>query len=298
MTVAELGGLVGPYYFPKAEWVTCQLMRPDGRLCEREHGEGWVARRKDGVEVLIGIDCANRWFEASREYASEASRVRREIRVDELVDSINARLNDAAFRERAGALAEIQRQLLEQVLAARESWPQTLLQRLRNMVKTGNRRVVVEFRYVEKDEKGGEHTTWQPVTLSSISGAEGLDAPAVRQLGDRLDQVARVLVEAAPGREAAESIMRGWRQSLDDLTRCETELEQVTAALADFHDHANLRPLCWLVHKDSDQRAIVRAILEREGTVRPSEVLIQTTLNAWKAEVRATNQGRDFRMTG
>jgi hypothetical protein len=294
--LSEFSGLVGHYYFKREEWVECQIEPKPNSVCHQEHGDGWVARRKDGAEGFIGGDCAQKYFGADRTFATEASRVRRELRVEELIQGINARLNDPAFRQRAEAVVTRHRQVRDQVGSAREVWPQSLLQRLLDMVKTGRKTVDVEFRYVERDKEGKESSTWQAVTIGSIVGAEGLDVLHIRRLAERLADITRTLAEAAPAaRDLPERTLREWRRTLEDLDQCEGEIDEVVKALGIFQEPENLRLLCWLVRKDANRRAVVRAIMERDGTLATDE-RVQSTLKAWAADIRATNQGRDFRV--
>lgn len=273
----------------------CQIEPKPNSVGHQEHGDGWVARRKDGAEGFIGGDCAQKYFGADRTFATEASRVRRELRVEELIRGINARLNDPAFRQRAEAVVTRHHQVRDRVGSAREVWPHSLLQRLLDMVKTGRRTVDVEFRYVERDKEGRESSTWQAVTLGSIVGAEGLDVLHMRRLAERLGNITRTLAEAAPARDLPERTLREWRRTLEDLDQCEGEIDEVVKALGTFQEPENLHLLCWLVRNDTDRRAVVRAIMERDGA-HATDGLVQATMKAWAADIRASNQGRDFRV--
>jgi hypothetical protein len=294
--LTEFASLVGHYYFKRDKWVRCQLEPKDGAVCRQEHGDGWIAKRKDGAEGYIGGDCAQRYFGADRAFATEAGRVRRELRIDDLIDRLNTKLSDRAFRLRAVSAMARNHLVRDEVTSAREAWPLSLLLRLHEMVKTGARAVDVEFRYVEREKDGTEHVQWQPVTIGSVVAAEGLDSIHMRRLAERLADVVRTLEEAQPSREHSERTLRKWQLTLEDLDQCEGELDEVVAALAAFYDPENLRLLCWLVQKDTDRRAIVRAIMEREGTSRLSDSAVQARLNAWAQEIRAVNQGREFRV--
>lgn len=88
--LTEFAGLVARYVFQRAEWVLCQLDEK-GSVCRQEHGRGWIARRRDGKEGFIGRNCAHDHFGADANFSSEARRIDRELRVDDLVDRIRSR---------------------------------------------------------------------------------------------------------------------------------------------------------------------------------------------------------------
>ena len=297
LPLSEFGGLVGPYTFVEADWVLCQLEHK-GSVCRQPHGHGWVAKRKDGAEVYIGSKCAHDHFGADTKFAAEASRVRRELRVDDLIARASVKLNDAAFRQRVASVAERQHQLREQVTQARDAWPQSLLGRLREMVKTGNRAVMIELRYAEYDrEKKREVVSWQPFALGSIASIEAVDATHLRQIGERVRAAISALDEAKPSGEVSEKALRAWVESLEGVDQCAAELDEISLALESFHRPENLKLLCWTVRSYNEQIEIVKAVLgvlPHDG--RPTDEAARLTRNSWHTEIRASNAGRDFRV--
>jgi len=159
--LSEFNGLVGRYTFKEADWVRCQL-EEKGSVCRQLHGHSWVAKRKDGIESYIGKYCAHGHFGADSNFAAEASRMRRELLIDSLVERLATRLSDPGFRSRLESANVLLGVLRDRVRSFRELWPAALLLRLREMSKTGNRNVAIEFLYVERDEKGHETRQWQP----------------------------------------------------------------------------------------------------------------------------------------
>lgn len=288
--------LIGRYAFPRAEWVRCQL-EENGSVCRQEHGNGWIAMRKDGKEGFIGKDCAHAHFGADSNFAAEATRITRELRINDLVKRLKDRFDDPIFRSRLEAAVERQKVLRDAVGRGRHRWPEPLLLRLASMTKTGNRAVTIEIQYSETDSESGRETvTWQPAMLGNIAAPEGLNPARIREIAKRLEAVWETLNQAVPSNEQPEKLLRKWNGSLDDVDRCEAELEEVSASLQAFERPENLRLLCWLVRQDHLQLAVVRAVLELSGTGVVTEAAVRSTRRTWHDAIRAAHGDRDFRV--
>jgi len=72
-----------------------------------------------------------------------------------------------------------------------------------------------------------------------------------------LKAAAKSLADAVVSREQAEKELRGWLDTLDDVSKCEAELEATANALKAFSHADNLKLLCWTVRRDADQLATI-----------------------------------------
>lgn len=295
ISLQEFAGLVGPYSFPEADRVSCQLdEKGDGSLCRQVHGRGWVVRRKDGKEGLIGRDCAKGHFGADANFSSEVQRVNRELRIDSLVARILERQSDESFADRLDAAINRQRELRDQITKLRDCWPEELLRRLADMGKSGNSSVMVSVRYVEKDEGGRPKYTYQPVRIGSISTPGAMDRSALSAIATRLQDAQAALHEAIPDRQQKERKLREWIQAIDGLEQCEGELDEIPEGLAQFTAPENLKLLCWTVRPDHIQDAILRAALELMTGQSVSEEEARREKLALAGEIRKANGSRDF----
>lgn len=288
-------GLIAKYSFAEVDWQRCQLEEL-GSICRQEHGRGWIAKRKDGKEGYIGRNCAHDHFGADLNFAAETSRINRELRVDALVSRLNALLNKPDLTQRLVAAIEWQDTLLEKIVQRRQLWPAQLLSRLQDMAKTGNREIRVEVCYVEYDkEKKRNVYTWQSVAVSAVSGLDGLDSLHARQIGLRLEKASEAKSSAVATQEQSEKSMRAWADALDDIGRCETELQAIESAYEAFAKPENLKWQWLLVRRQAEQIEIVQCVLELASGRPVADSTAAETRKVWEQEIRAANNGRDFR---
>lgn len=290
----QFASLVGPFTFKEQDKVCCQLVK-DGSRCEQPHWHGWVAKRKDDVEGYIGRICAQRNFGADDRFSSEVARVNREMRIDELVVRIKGRLDDPQYRDRLRAAIERQRQLRDEMARLHDLWPKSLLVRLAEIENTYHL-VPIEVRYVEKDENGRDQYTYQPSDLGAVAGVDAMDLSHARDIGNRLREARTAVEDAKPSNQQPERTLRAWAESLDQLDRCEAELEDAFAEIRAFTTPENLQLLCWLVRRHDDQDEIVQAILELVSGKRATKADAAAAIRQWRGEIQAANGGRDFRV--
>ncbi|MCU6243854.1 MULTISPECIES: hypothetical protein [Enterobacteriaceae] len=69
--------LVGEYLLEHD--VKCQVER-NGFMCLRDHKHGWLGKTHEGVEALIGSNCATNYFKADKTFILERKRVKDETK--------------------------------------------------------------------------------------------------------------------------------------------------------------------------------------------------------------------------
>jgi O6-methylguanine-DNA--protein-cysteine methyltransferase len=156
--------------------------------------------------------------------------------------------------------------------------------------------VPIEIRYVEKDEKGREQYTYSPSDLGAVAGIDCMDLAHMRDIGNRLREARTAAEDAKPSNQQSERTLRTWADSLDQLDRCEAELEDAFTELKAFTKPENLKLLCWLVRRNDEQDAIIQAVLEHVTGKRVTRSDVEATKRKWSAEIRTANGNRDFRV--
>lgn len=295
--LAEFGSLVGAYVFPESEQVKCQLLK-NGSICGQVHWHGWVARRKDGAEGYIGGDCATKNFGADRTFTAERARVRRELRIDELVARLAGYLGDPDLASRIDEAIGRHRALRSDVARIRDLWPKTIRRRLQDMAKTGNRRIVAEFQRIEVDEKGRERSEWIPSTIAVVAGVDAFDGERIREVSNRLTASREARIEAQASGDLPERTLRQWADALGDIDRCEADLDELHASLEAFLRPENLRAVCWASSNEQAQETAAAVTLELISGHAPTATQAHAARLEWASAIRAENSGRQFRIAG
>lgn len=270
IALATFGSLIGPYVFHESEQVKCQLEK-DGNVCGQVHWHGWVARRSDGAEGYIGRDCAAANFGADRTFASERSRVNRELRIDALLERLAGFLADPAFPSRLDEAVERHRAMRTEIGRVRDAWPEPVMSRLQGMGKTGNRNLVAEFQHIEVDEKKRTIRTWVPSVIGAIGGVDVFDPTKLREVGQQLSDAKKALSAATASRDLPERTLRQWTDAFGDVERCEAVLDEYQGALDAFLKPENLRGLCWAASNERIQEAAISAMVELTTGKRPAD---------------------------
>jgi hypothetical protein len=295
ISLSNFGGLVGKYAFQEADRVLCQL-EEKGSVCRQVHGNGWIAKRKDGAEGYIGKDCAKRHFSADSNFATEASRVRREVQVDDLVRRLDARLTDQGTRERVSTAFASYRALSEEFSSYCQSWPRSLVKRMQEMGRSGDRAVRIQYLYAEKDEKGNVTREWVDDSLGTIAGIDIFQPAVLTPVRERLSTARTALSFAVASREQSAKQLRQWLAEIEAADGSATEIDALRAKAASFNEAANLKLLCWTIRNDDDQISIVHAVVERISGTSVSIATARETRKQWQHGIRARNAGRDFRV--
>lgn len=297
ITVADFECLVAVISFPPADWVECQLIRrKTGTVCRTKHGNGYIARRKDGREGFIGHVCATRHFADYVTLAAETSRLRRELRIEGLVGRIQARLDDPGFGDRLDTAAARCGEIRKRIRWNRDRWPTVVLKRLLEMAKTGNTSIGLQVCYVEKDEKGREKSVWKPMRWRAISAPQALDPGPVLDIASRLQDTRRALAEAKPSRDLKIKVLSTWVTKLEDLDACEAQLQARQEMLDKFEHLDNLKLLTWTARQDDVQLAVVAELMRASLGGEPPEQQISETWRRWNREVREAHGGNNFRI--
>ena len=290
--------ITGAYGYERAHFVTCQL-EIDGQICKQEHGRGWIMLRVDGVEGYIGKDCAHEHFKRDHAFSSAVARARREVRTDALVARLEALLADPLRRDRIVDGFGRQHSMLQEIRRIRDLLPFAVKESLERMTKSGGAAVRLEFEYREKaeDRNGNviEVSRWRPETVGSINAPGAIGLRGIENIGEAFRAALTACDHARPSADVPYKTLLGWAESLEALDRCESDLDDLAEDLESFVLPMNLRMLCWLCHKESDQVEAAQAVLRLTGS-SGSESFARAARNEWRREIMAAYQDRPFRI--
>jgi hypothetical protein len=297
ITVENLASLIGEYHFAEEE-VSCQVRRLDqSSRCSEGHKKGWLGRRKDGKEGLIGRICGTKYFNASSVFVAQRRRITSELNVASYIERLNATKGDPAY---AG---ELERTIgrLRAVRAATGDWherlPAQIVARLQEMARSGNPSVGVVFRYEDEDDDGNPKPDWVPDQIGAVSGVAVWDQGNVRALFHALHEIRDTLREAHIDRAAGERKLRLWADKLDELSSCTGRVTELESALESFSELSNLRLLCFLVHNQDIAMNVARVVIEQEsGAAAATPSAARALYKELSASVRTRAGGRDFRV--
>ena len=294
ITVENIQALLAEYH--GAEWANCQVER-DGKLCNHEFQNGWLARRDDGKEGMIGCDCAEKYFDANDRFRTERYRLNREIRIESHLFALQELLGDqAAYASRYKRASTRLRTALDELSELRDELPAEVVKALRDMVKTRATTVFVEVQYFETTEKGEQVSTWRRRDVGGVLGLVAWDETLVREVFTSLQRVREALDKVVVSKDQKESELRKWREGLEALPYCEREIERIDRGARDFLRPGNVALLCHLVANQTKQRDIARLTLKLSGERAPSDLRVQTRLNEILGLARERFKGCNFRV--
>jgi hypothetical protein len=304
LKLADYEKLVGETAFARTNFVECQLIRADSKVCRTPFGSGWVARRKDGVAVYIGGDCANNHAIASgadgKRYQDEAAALARANRISLLQRRIDAHKADDAYLAKLNSNWERAESLEVRCANAREQIPDRVCNRLFQFLRGISRDVPGEARYVEKEEDPNDENEvidvvrWRKISLGSIRGIEGLDVTRTKWVQQILRDARQALRQSAVDEKRLEKFLTNQVSKLDAAVGVGRRLDEVEESLAAFHRFENFRALCWIAIRDDDREAVVAHGLRLAGRAA-SLIDVRATVSAWRKEIEDRHGGRIFR---
>lgn len=293
ISVADFASLIGPYYF--REDVHCQVER-DGFRCNHGHRNGWLGRRKDGSEALIGGHCANKYFNANDAFRQERKRVDTEVRLDSHIAALTELLRDrAALSARVAAAMGRVKAVREVVRQFESTLTKGATKQLNDMAKTGSRTVSVEVQYIEKDDDDKDKTTWRRRDVGTMQGIGVWNIGDTTRLYNDLQRVKDAAIAAVVSRAEKEKHLKDWRETLEQLPRIEDRIEAMERALADFKAPSNLVMLFGLGRDQSKNAELAALMLKVGGDPNPSNRQVQRLLSEYASFMNKQTDGRRYR---
>lgn len=290
-------GLIGEYHCVSDEERPCQRQKADGR-CGEGHRNGWLGRRSDGKEALIGWNCGLEHFKASAVFATERSRVTRELELDRLLERLEATAGNAEYRANAKATLERAYEIRHDVQAIRDRLPASVQQAVNRMARRGDAGVYVEYQYEKLDPKSDKPkliSDWISQRVGAIFGLKMWDGHALRTAITELTTIRDTLLAAVVQRDVGARKLRAWADALERLPHCKSTLDETAAAATEFMEPANLRWLC-LVTSNHDHRLELASLVLKLQNSSSDRLAAEKSYRSLAAEIRGRADGRDFRV--
>lgn len=293
ITLDNFHSLVGAYNFPGQ--VRCQV-NSTGNICGHHHNNGWLGVTKDGKEVLIGGDCAVKYFRADKRFSTQASQIKREIRTEELLETLRRYLAD-----RAGFIATVDheierlRDLKLTVDALFDKLGFGVRQTLIDMDKIGKRTVYVQIRYRKEDQDGKDRSDWVDHPIGSVMGTGVTRPEEFRSVITDLRALKAVLQEVRLSQDAGGRKLKKWADQISALPELRSRIDGLIQEYRQLTQTQTLNLLVFLVRSENHQLTIAKTILKQISAQESGDNAARLYLKELKDSIRASNGNRDIR---
>ena len=298
ITVENFASLVGEVHLVEDEQeIQCQVKQPDKRKrCEEGHKNGWLGRRKDGKEALIGRNCGIKYFHGHSEFNADRRRITRELNIDRYIERLQATRGNPSYADELTRTIGRLKFVREEILHLQEILPKSIVWRIQEMVKLKNPTFGVRFRYEDEDDEGNLVPEWVPVTIGTIAGIAVWDQSQMALMFRGLYEIRDAHKEAQVSGDAGERKLRNWADKLDELSRHTTSVTDLESALDAFLEPSNLKNLCFLVPNQNDATKAARFSLERETGHTVTTEAAKKLFRELSTALQVRGGGRPFRI--
>lgn len=163
--------LIGKYSFKERH--ICQVRTNKG-ICRQKHNNGWLGVSLEGVEALIGCDCAVNYFSAHDDFIREKNRINDELDRKEALEKMSSLLEHKL--ETASYIVDLEKtvKVVEDKLSKiYNTFPNEVLSFLYDAQRTNNWDVFVDVqRFKTVEDENGEsfiQESWIKSKLGKIS---------------------------------------------------------------------------------------------------------------------------------
>lgn len=289
ITTGNFDRLIGPYVF--SEHAVCQVAKVSGR-CGHPHRNGWLGRTQDGREGLIGGHCAKRHFKGDERFLAEKRRLDFENDLARLHEYVADR---GGLIARAQCILSTLRDIRAAVRELEQKLPSNVVSFLKERAKTGNGQVAVEVRYVEVDENGRQHSTWQWQTVGNLLGMAIWQQGNLAAISDKAKDIEAAASQAEPLHSAGDRKVRSWLKVLDELPAVEHQVLELQRHFETFTSFENLCLLIFLP-RDENKQVEVTEVAFTAGQGAPDIRRDARALrNQCYRQISTDHNGRDFR---
>lgn len=260
------------------EDVECQVLRKNA-ACAMRHRHGYIGRTKDGLEVLIGANCAQNHFKASSNFLREKRRIASEQTIADCLNRLTvlttARPSIFERLKEALDIAQATRQAINKVAT---SLPPGIARALRQRARSMQTTVSIDALYIRKDKKGDIERQWLSERLGAISGLEIFGLHAFFKAHEQLTHALALSSQLRISSESGERNLQAWVRELEDADSGISTIHRYSSQLGDFCRPDNYRLLCFL-SRDLDERAALATMYlsteSNNDSVRNPRLLIK-----------------------
>jgi len=293
ISVESFESLIWQYRFP--DNVHCQVER-DGCKCNQEHKHGWLGRRQDGKEAIIGQVCGTKYFKASDVFQRERRRIDSELNIASHLAALGELVRDkSALMARGNAANQSIKELRESARGFQKLFTQDVKRRVSDILKTGNRRVFVEMHVIEKDDDGKEKHTWREREIGTLQGVDLWDDRKISNLFKELSEVKATIGEVDLLRAPKEKTLKQWRNTIELLPRCEELIADLRKALTAFTATPNIALLSVIGRSQINRNELCEQVLTGAGDPTPSSRKVNALAAELAAWVKQQTGGVDYR---
>jgi len=293
--------LVGDYGFSEDALCQVESSETKDRPCRNKHRKGYLGRRIDGKEGLIGSTCGPKYFEGHKGFASNFATVNREINLDKLTERLRVIQADAAFRPKIDGLLERLQSVRVKLNNLMESLPHDVADRLRAMTKSRNAdlRIAVEFvERVEDTSRPGKtrmKSTWLARTVGSVAGLSIVDRTPLFAVQAELRSVQETFDSLDASRELGGPRLTKQLKVLDRLPSLETQVAAFEAAWSSFNRPDNLQKFWLLSRQQGSQLECLRIYSAATEQPKLAKHELISALRDLTAKLTSSNEGRQIR---
>lgn len=303
MRVDEYAGVIAQNDFLEIHFVECQLINRFGNRCKKKRGDGWIVRRKDGVELFIGGDCFEFHLKEvggaiAEQFERDVAKLRREIELADARKRLAEKKADAALAKHLTELWNRANDLIHLQTCERRAIGPKVLDRLAKMAKLGSRSVPGETKYIEKredkDQKVYEVAVWRPISYGAVVNPEAMDPGPLARIAQELRAATAAQRMTVPIEEIEFRELKKLLKTFEPIEYIPQRLDALERSLLAFATPANMRTICWLARDSVDRDQVVHHGLGMSNQPRDRNQII-ALITQWQREIEAQNEGRDCR---
>ncbi|MBL0511761.1 hypothetical protein [Aeromonas media] len=295
MTLNDFSKLIAQYHLE--EKVRCQIHSDKG-YCRNPHNNGWLAKKKDGKEVLIGKDCAQSYLGANEEFVFEKNRLNAEIKRKHLIERLISLRENEALADRIDSAKDkvINARML--IDAFRNSIPGTIERYLLNMMKSSVHDVLIELKWEKVDEDGNKEVRWITTPLGKVQTCNFVDKGVIKELIEEINDIKSKFLEVISLDVNTQLGSKKLEALVAKVERFDALEGKINSMVDDFHrfsEFQNLKLLCYLPSKD-EERLSVAEYISQFHSASIGQVTAKKLLSSLDENIRKEHHCLDFRI--
>ncbi|MGY3807864.1 hypothetical protein ACWNG8_12205 [Aeromonas veronii] len=295
MTLDDFSKLIAQYHLE--ETVRCQIHSDKG-YCRNPHNNGWLAKKKDGKEVLIGKDCAQGYLGANDKFVLEKNRLNAEIRRKKLIDRLILLREDKTLADRIDSAKDKVLHARKLIDAFRSRIPNSIERHLLNMMKTSVQDVLIELKWEQIDEDGNKEVRWIKTPLGKVQTCTFLDKSVIKELIEEINDIKGKYIEIIDldvNAQLGNNKLGVLVTKVENFNLLENNIDGMVDDFKRFIEVQNLRLLCYLPSRDDERLSIAEYILQYYGT-SIGQATARKLLSSFDENIRKVHNCLDFRI--
>lgn len=253
----EFEKLIGSCEF--SDDAVCQIKTEKGR-CGQHYQHGWLVKKKNGKEVLVGCICANTHFGADNAFKHEKARVNEIIQIDQLNKKIDAHLENG-IEKKVEALRSEAIELRKKIDSLKAKIPDPVQEKIKETNKLIRRNIYIEVGVLEKDDHGKQKTKWSTEVAGSLRPSNFLDT---KDLLNVIGICKCINLKIAQAKEKTvdtpKKQLKIIADELDKIGDCQKTVDRYSSEYVAFTEKDNLSLLLLVTSKQEEKRQLAEMI--------------------------------------